>query len=87
MAWRDDSDDDDDIIPAENPHPASGLCWSCQEPMSGTGRPVCLNPDALVPVCPECWSSMTTFERLTIAIQFSDREDDLMGDSFDPGVN
>lgn len=68
--------DEDDAIDLDNPQAERGLCWSCQRPIPGTGRPVALTPDLLLPVCPTCWSDMTVAERLTLAIQFDDRSND-----------
>ena len=72
--------EDQDDIPLDNPHAERGLCWSCQNPLEGSGRPVCTSPDNLIPVCRECWQSMEPYERIDLAIQFDDR-----GDKFLPG--
>jgi len=43
--------------------------------MGHSGQPVSLTPDLLLPVCRTCWLKMSQFERITIAIQFHDRDD------------
>jgi len=53
--------------------PPQHVCWSCQ--MGHSGQPVSLTPDLLLPVCRTCWLKMSQFERITIAIQFHDRDD------------
>jgi hypothetical protein len=60
-----------DDIPL-NAAPQQHLCWSCQSAFAG--RPVSLSPDLLLPVCMDCWKKMTPFERISLAIQFADRD-------------
>ena len=47
-----------------------GICWACQEQLSPSVIPIHLDGNTLLPVCPDCWESLTVAERLGFAIQF-----------------
>lgn len=65
------SDDSDIEIPVYRP--SESYCWSCQNVICVSDRPVILNSDVILPICSQCWSAMPIADRMRLGIEFLDR--------------